>query len=114
MNHRETVNLDNIFDKGAVQERFLILLKSAIENIDDANTDPEAVRSITLEFILKPSKTRKVAVVGLKTKVKLAGMVPVIGEIFLSNAGNQVRAYPSDPRQDDLFIQEKSPSTGAN
>lgn len=75
-----------------------------LKNVADLNTDPEAKRSITMEFVFKPSPDRKSAVVKLTFKAKHAGVNAVAGSVFMSTAHGEVRAFTEDPRQAKLFV----------
>lgn len=104
------LNIGNICG-GAVPEIFEHEVMKMLKNIGDLNTDPEAKRSINLEFSFKPSPDRKSAVVKLTCKSKMAGVNAVAGSVFMSTAHGQVRAFTEDPRQEKLF--EKQPTTTA-
>lgn len=109
---RETMNLGNICREG-VPENFTLALQKVLENIDDINTDPEQSRKLTLEFVFQPSKTREVGEVHLKVTTKLAGPKPITGNFFLAKTGKGgLRGYARDPKQDDLFAAQPSPSGG--
>lgn len=94
-------NIGNICG-GAVPEQFEHELKRILANIADPNTDPEAKRSLTLEFKFTPSPDRKAAVVSFACKSKVPGVNGVSGSIFMSKG----TAYTEDPRQVSLFAKE--------
>lgn len=96
------LSLENIC-QGALPEVFHRSIESIIENIRDPNTDAEAKRTLTLEFVFTPHADRSGADVTLKTKEKLAGLQSVKGAIFVSRMDGKLAAYPNDPRQELLF-----------
>ncbi len=100
-----SVNIGNICG-GAVPERFEAEIAKLMANISDLNTDPEAKRSLVLEFEFKPSPDRKAAVVRFKCKTKLAGMSGVNGSVFMSTAHGTIKAFTEDPRQTKLFASQ--------
>ena len=95
-------NIGNICG-GAVPELFEHEVTRLLKNVSDLNTDPEAKRSITMEFQFKPSPDRKSAVVKLTCKSKLAGVNSVAGSLFMSSTQGEIRAFTEDPRQTKLF-----------
>ena len=68
----ETVTLANL-GGGAALELFNAELEKVLENITDPNTDPKAVRSITLKVTIKPDETRDLGDVGIQATSNLAG-----------------------------------------
>lgn len=96
------LNIGNICG-GAAPELFQHEVERMLKNVADLNTNPEAKRSITMEFVFKPSPDRKSAVVTLTCKVKHAGINAVAGSVFMSTAAGTVRAFTEDPRQSKLF-----------
>lgn len=99
------LNIGNICE-GAVPERFTHEMEQILRNIADPNTDPEATRTLTLEFKIKPSPDRKAAIVSLILKSKVPGATAVSGSIFFAKG----QAYTEDPRQAALFAKE-APAT---
>lgn len=106
------LNIGNICG-GAVHELFDHEIIKMLKNIKDANTDPEAKRSITLEFQFKPSPDRKSAVVRFTCKSKQAGVNSVAGSVFMSTAHGEIRAFAEDPRQEALFAKQETPTATA-
>ena len=99
-------NIGNICG-GAVPEQFEHEMRRILANIADPNTDPEAKRSLTLEFKFTPSPDRKAAVVSFMCKSKVAGVQGVAGSIFMSKG----LAYTEDPRQTALFAKQEPASS---
>lgn len=100
-----SLNIGNVCG-GAVPELFEHEMQKMLKNVADLNTDPEAKRSITLEFTFKPAPDRKSAVVKLLCKAKHAGVNAVAGSVFMSTAQGSVQAFTEDPRQTTLFAAE--------
>jgi len=72
----QTSNLQELdkFMGGALQERFSRAISEVAANIFDPNAKPEAARKITVQLIIKPSKSRREASVMTKVAVALAPM----------------------------------------
>jgi len=100
-----SVNIGNICE-GSVPERFEAEMRRILANIADPNTDPEAKRSLVLEFKFAPAPDRKSAVVSFGIKTKVPGFTTVSGSVFFSKG----QAYTEDPRQAALFAKE-APAT---
>jgi hypothetical protein len=69
------VTLSNIAD-GAAIVKFDQELHRVIENCQDVNTDPEAVRTITLTVKIKPTQDRKSATITFQASSKIVGDAP--------------------------------------
>jgi len=80
------INL-NTFAGGALAEQLNIELQKVIDNIDDPNTPPVAVRKLTLEISLKPNQRRNGANVTINVKSKLAPVIPVETAIMIGRDG---------------------------
>ena len=106
MDSRETMNIGNIA-KGSVPEVFEHALQQVLKNITDVNTSATQKRQITLKFTFMPSESREVGEVTFQCEEKLASIKPASGNFFLSKRGSDVRGYARDPKQDDLFKEEK-------
>lgn len=98
----ELLSLSNICG-GAVEEVFQRELDLLLKNIADVNTNPEAVRSLTLDFKIKPFKDRSGAQVEFVCKSKTAGVEPQKGTMFLQRTGNSLAALAHNPQQARLF-----------
>jgi len=103
------------FAHGALRERFADELQRVVDNIDDPNTEPEKVRSITIKVAFRPDGDRSSAKVETTVSTKLAGPVASTSRVFLSRMGTGRRlvAYEHDPRQVDLFA-AATPNGGAS
>lgn len=91
----------NTVAKGAAPERFQDELARLVENVLDPNTDPEAVRSITLTLKVKPHESREQATVALEVKSKLAPPKAVPDVMYLGKARDtgELVATRYDPAQ---------------
>lgn len=100
----ETLNILNVCN-GGVPEVFERELAGVLKNIADANTDPEAKRKISLEFIISPFKDRSGAQIEFRCASKVPGVDTVKGQVFFKRAGAELIALPHDPRQIRMFQQ---------
>lgn len=89
--------------QGAAPEVFEHEFQKVLANIQDPNTDPEEVRSVTLTFKFKPLKSREEAQVRLEVKSKLAAMAPVAGHMFMGRKEGRIVAATHDTDQGGLF-----------
>jgi len=89
--------------RGAVPEVFDHSISEVLKNICDPSTDPEQKRTITLQFDVAPFKDRSGAQITFSVKIKNASIEPIVGQAFFSKQSGVLRAYSSDPRQDELF-----------
>lgn len=112
MDSRETMNIGNVA-RGSVPEVFEHALQQVLKNISDPNTSATQKREIVLKFTFKPSESREVGEITFQCSEKLASIKAAVGNFFLSRRGNEVRGYARDPKQDDLFKEEKIESPRA-
>jgi len=84
---------------GALTELFARELGVVLGNIQDINTDPDAVREITLKVKLKPNDSREVVVVRASASSKLASVKGIETAIYVGRRGGQVIATEYNPRQ---------------
>lgn len=102
----EGVKLDTI-GGGALSELFDAELARVLSNITDPNTDTGSKRVITITVAFKPNRDRDVADVELKCSSKLAGIMTVSTQLFMGKQHGRLIAVESDPRQSNLFDQER-------
>ena len=100
------VTLDTI-GGGALSELFEAELARVLANITDPNTDTGAKRVITLQVKFKSNRDRDVADVELACSSKLAGIMTVNTQLFMGKHKGKLIAVESDPRQSNLFDQER-------
>ena len=94
----EMISLANL-DGGALQELFEAQLPPLLDNIADPNTKAEAVREITINIKIKPTKTRREADVTYGAKLKLASQQEGSTTVYFTTGqdGERVAAeYPQD------------------
>jgi hypothetical protein len=101
-NEKEEVSLSNLCG-GAIEEVFQREWASVLANIGDVNTDPEAKRKITLEFVVTPFEDRSGAQITFHCKSKTVPVDAVKGTVFLQRRGLVMVAMPHDPKQSRLF-----------
>ena len=90
--------LDNLMG-GAIKERVSVALAEVSVNIFDLNTKPDAVRKVTIELIIKPTKSRREATVTAKISSKLAALTDLetVAQIGVDDAtGEFVMVEASD------------------
>lgn len=78
-------------------------LREVLANITDPNTDPEAVRSLTIKFVFKPYEDRSGAHVAFTCKPNLQPVQMRKSQMFLSRHTGELKAYSQDQRQVALF-----------
>lgn len=108
MNDLLPVSLDSL-GGGAAVERFNYELARVLNNIVDINTNPTAVRTVTLTLKIKPNEERNFAINDIAVSSKLAPIKPVTTSMHISEgiAGN-VRATEFNPQQQPMpFTQPK-------
>lgn len=102
MDKLSLINLNN----GVAVEVFDRDLAQVMENIRDINTDAETTRKITLTVTFKPNPDRTGATAIVESQVKLVGVKANRGSIFILQDKGKPIAYPKDPRQDSLFLEQ--------
>ena len=95
------LSLDNICD-GEVPHLFRGLLEQVVANIADPNTNPEAVREISLKFRFKPFKDRSGAEVTVAPTMKPAAIKATGGMMHLRSVEGRMVATARDTRQQEL------------
>lgn len=99
------VTLDTI-GSGALSELFQAELAKVLANIADPNTDEKGKRTISIQVIFKPD-ARDVAHVELKCTSKIASLMTVRTQVFMGKQQGKLIAVEHDPRQSNLFDQQK-------
>ncbi|MBU1699067.1 MAG: hypothetical protein KJ970_13320 [Candidatus Eisenbacteria bacterium] len=88
---------------GAAGELFDYELANVLANIDDPNTKADAVRKITLEISIKPSKDREMAEILISCRPKLPVYQPATATIFMGRKAGKMLAFMRNPAQMDAF-----------
>lgn len=88
--------------RGAAPEVFAHEFKKVLDNIQDLNTDPTEVRTITMKFKVKPLDSREEAQIRLEVGTRLAAVAPVGGHMFMGRSDGRFRATTHDTQQDEL------------
>lgn len=73
---------------GGVRERFNDALRKVWDNVFDPNTDPKAVRCITMKVKIKPSERRDAAAFIVETTAQLAPPVALNQTVMLQMNGD--------------------------
>lgn len=104
----DSMNMGNLC-KGAALEMFEKLLPEILANIRNPNTKATAKRKLSLEFIFQPNEERNYADVTITPTIKMSGVKPAQGSIFIASIKGQPTAFTHDPRQDEIaFSQPES------
>jgi hypothetical protein len=88
---------------GALPELFQREFRSALANIADPNTDPEATRKVTIEVTLKPDKNREAIITAVQCRSKVSSVMPSVSVIFTAQEGKEFKAYCREVKQPELF-----------
>lgn len=94
----ETVSLETLKAGGVIQ-LFSDELDRVLANIMDPNTEPEAVREVTLKVKIKPDRDRATAAVQIIPSAKLAPAVALGTRMFFGKKGGRFLAWEHDPQQ---------------
>jgi hypothetical protein len=89
-------------NSGAVIDLFGNEWNRMLENIQDENTRPDAVRRVKIEVIVKPDKDRNHATTKVAVTSKLEPNQPHESFIVLGGEHGRLQAYTTDPRQQEL------------
>ena len=107
----EKLSLVNIRG-GAAVEMFDIALQKVLENIHDINTTEDA-REITLKVKIKPlPENRSIIMYSIACPTKTCGQEPVKGTADLNTDTGHLVAVDRIPKQEGLFSNVKSISSG--
>lgn len=100
-----TLSMETLAGGGAI-EMFDRELDRLLRNVADPNTDPEFVRGVSIEMLIKPAPDRESGVVQVRVKAKLAPPKPLKSQVFIGERDGQPVAVTYDPRQGDMFRSE--------
>lgn len=89
--------------QGAAIEKFDDEIQKVADNIMDPNTDPEAVRTVTLVMRVRPGKSRETATVSVQASSKLAQPRPVPTTVVLARTANGTAITELVSKQQPLF-----------
>jgi hypothetical protein len=107
VNGYQQVTLESL-NSGAVLDLFEDAWRKVINNINDPNTKPDAVRKVKIEIAVRPSADRRNASTSVSVIPTLAAVVPHKASIFIDiTAEGKVHAYTFDPKQQSLDFKEK-------
>lgn len=108
---KKLVDLESL-NGGAVSELFSEEWQRLMANIADVNTKPDMAREITIRVKVKPDKSRLAAETEVRVTSKLAGLKPHEGAVFFERKDGSIVAYPYDPGQGDLGLEEQPKAAG--
>ena len=108
----EPVTLETLAG-GAAGERFEAELEKVLRNMSDINTDPKAVREITLKVSFLPNDARELAAVLIASSSKLAGLKPVPTTVYFGQRNGVWVAQEHNPKQAGLFDQKPADKVDA-
>jgi hypothetical protein len=86
-------------NQGAVLELFGVEWQKLLDNVNDPNTKPDAVRKVKIEIAVKPQKDRKNALCSVSATTNLAAIVPHEASIVIGVEDGKVTAFAFDPKQ---------------
>lgn len=101
------ITLANVMD-GAATVLFETELKKVIENLVDVNTDPKAIRELSLVFKFKVSDDRRSAGISVSPKTKLAPHMGEVDMVHLVQQGAELKAVALNAQQTPLFDEKNS------
>lgn len=100
------VSLDTL-GNGAAMEMFGDELQRVLDNIIDPNTDPKAIREVTLKVKIKPDEDREMGNVTIATASKLAPVKSVDTIVFIGQVEGKAIATERNPKQPAFEFTEK-------
>jgi hypothetical protein len=108
----QTVTLGTL-NSGAVLDLFEVEWQKLLNNIQDPNTKPDAVRKVKIEVTVRPAKDRRNASTSVSVIANLASIVPHESSIVIGVENGEAQAYAFDPSQKSLdFDGEESEADG--
>lgn len=110
MKKMKQVQLDTL-NRGAVMDLFDLEFGKVLQNIEDENTKPDEVRSVTITLKIKPDKTRRTAETKLSVTSKLSSVKPSESFMFFDKSEKGFEAFEDEPTPELNFV-EKITSTG--
>jgi hypothetical protein len=93
-------------NSGAVNELFGFAWQKLLDNVQDPNTKPDAVRKVKIEITVKPAKDRRNAATSVSVIPTLAAVVPHEASIVIGNEDGKVQAFTFDPNQQLLDLED--------
>lgn len=101
------VSLENL-GEGAAAELFNLELARVLENIQDENTKPTTIRTVTLTLKIKPEEDRSFGQVAISAASKLAPINPHPSMFYFGRKANgKAVATEHNPRQAGLFASKE-------
>lgn len=88
---------------GALEEMFAEAVVNVAKNIDDPNTEAEAVREINIKIKIKPTKSREAVVYEVSCDPKLSKQKSAAGFLFVSGKADETGLYEADTKQLELI-----------
>lgn len=99
-------------NNGAAAELFAEEFDKVLRNINDISVDAEGTRKIVLEFRFNPTKDRSSVATIIQASSRLVSTQAHGGSMFLSNKGNKLEAYLTNPNQMNLDFQPGQDNQG--
>lgn len=110
--NEQAVSIENI-GGGALKELFAYEWEKVMKNIADPNTKADGARIITIKVKVIADKARRGATTQVKVTSDLPGIQPHESNIYFKRRGNDLVAFPDDPGQGSLELEEV-PEGGAS
>jgi hypothetical protein len=101
-------------NSGAVMDMFEVEWQKLLNNVNDPNTKPDAVRKVKIEIAVKPAKDRRNAVTSVSVTANLAAIMPHEASIVIGVEDGEAVAYSFDPRQQSLGFDKEGDSEEGN
>ena len=100
------INLETL-NSGAIMDLFNVEWPKLLQNINDPNTKPDAVRKLKIEIAVKPAKDRRNATTSVSVTTNLAAIMPHESFIVIGVEDGKVQAYTFDPKQQSLEFEDE-------
>jgi hypothetical protein len=95
---------------GAVLDLFDEEFRKVLTNIEDENTNPKTVRTITLKVSIKPDETRRTGAVSVQVSSTLSKVNPTVSLLFFDREKDGSFVALEDVQEQELpGISEKAP-----
>jgi hypothetical protein len=107
MKDYQYVTLETL-NSGAVMDLFEDAWQKLINNIQDINTKPDAVRKVKIEIAVKPAKDRRNAATSVSVIPTLAAVVPHEASIVIGVEDGKVQAFTFDPNQTSFDFEDET------
>lgn len=88
---------------GSIIDFFDEELNKVLANIEDVNTSPDAMRSITIKVSIKPDKARRAGTIKVQCQSSLAPIKPSESVVLFDSEDGKMSAYEEKIAQTPTF-----------